>query len=288
MKKTKTQKGITLIALLITIVVLLILAAVAISSITNDNILGYATNAAKDYNAAVNYEAGAFEEYEKFLGEYASTKYTLSEAKTMGVINKNGNTYLVDEKGNLVILPAGFKLASDSATDNVLNGVVIEDATNSKTMGSTFVWVPLGTITKADGTTTQIALSNYTNDLDIDAFKNRANLNNGFYIGETEYRYPYDGNLYGEGPGTIGAGVTPTLDSYEEARNRCKAMYSSKYFKTDLLSYAAWQAAQGQAFTSKIKISNDSIDEWITTGDLLLHGSSDLNNYYYWRPVLYI
>ena len=45
-RKTKMEKGITLIALIITIVVLLILAATAISSITNDGVLQYAQNAA--------------------------------------------------------------------------------------------------------------------------------------------------------------------------------------------------------------------------------------------------
>ena len=61
MRKSKTQKGITLVALIITIVVLLILAAVAISSIKNDGILGYAENAADKYNGAVKDEQGILE-----------------------------------------------------------------------------------------------------------------------------------------------------------------------------------------------------------------------------------
>jgi len=69
MRKSKEQKAITLIALIITIVVLLILAAVAISSITNDGILSYATNAAKDYNKAVLNEKYYLTELEEFLTE---------------------------------------------------------------------------------------------------------------------------------------------------------------------------------------------------------------------------
>ena len=72
MKKTKEQKAITLIALIITIVVLLILAAVAISSITNDGILSYATNAAKDYNQAVADEQEKLNEYVNFLNNGGS------------------------------------------------------------------------------------------------------------------------------------------------------------------------------------------------------------------------
>jgi len=67
MKSTKTNKGITLIALIITIVVLLILAAVAISSIQENGILGYATNAADAWNKAVSNEAELLNSYLDYL-----------------------------------------------------------------------------------------------------------------------------------------------------------------------------------------------------------------------------
>ena len=44
-KRIRQEKGITLIALIITIVVLLILAAVAIGTVTNSDIIGYANQA---------------------------------------------------------------------------------------------------------------------------------------------------------------------------------------------------------------------------------------------------
>ena len=43
------QKGITLIALIITIIVLLILALVTIGAVENSNIINYAQNASEDY-----------------------------------------------------------------------------------------------------------------------------------------------------------------------------------------------------------------------------------------------
>jgi len=66
-RKTKAQKGITLIALIITIVVLLILAAVAISSIQNDGILGHAIGAGDKYNNAVANEQEVLGSYMNFL-----------------------------------------------------------------------------------------------------------------------------------------------------------------------------------------------------------------------------
>ena len=66
----KTQKGITLIALIITIVVLLILAVVAINSIQNYGILEHAQTAAGRYNNAVANEQSMLQEYQNYLKNY--------------------------------------------------------------------------------------------------------------------------------------------------------------------------------------------------------------------------
>ena len=63
MKKSKTQKGITLIALIITIVVLLILAVVTINAIQGDGIIEYAKNAANDYQQAQADEEALLQNY---------------------------------------------------------------------------------------------------------------------------------------------------------------------------------------------------------------------------------
>ena len=52
----RQEKGITLIALVITIIVLLILAIVTIRIMTNENIIGHANNAVTAYNEAQNNE----------------------------------------------------------------------------------------------------------------------------------------------------------------------------------------------------------------------------------------
>jgi len=79
MKRTKEQKGITLIALIITIVVLLILAGVAISSITNDGILQYAQNAADSWNKAAQDEAGMLHNYLAYLDPCGTNGHTWGE-----------------------------------------------------------------------------------------------------------------------------------------------------------------------------------------------------------------
>ena len=70
MRKTKTQKGITLVALIITIVVLLILAVVSINSIQNEGIMKQAQNAAEMWNASQTNEQGTLENYEEYFDRY--------------------------------------------------------------------------------------------------------------------------------------------------------------------------------------------------------------------------
>ena len=80
------------------------------------------------------------------------------------------NTFLLDDYGNRVKVPAGFKIAEDSAT-SVTGGVVIEDvnAENENTQGSQFVWIPIGEIiTNNSENRTTITLGRYTFDVNGD------------------------------------------------------------------------------------------------------------------------
>ena len=148
---------------------------------------------------------------------------SVADSKTKGTVF-NDTTTLEDTYGNQVKIPKGFKIANDSATD-VTGGIVIEDATYTKTIGSQFVWIPVGTgenaIKKANKETVDIALGRYdfnknsdgtittseysgsvfTEDTtashnsssygnaiakDIEKFKTSANSNHGYYIGRYE------------------------------------------------------------------------------------------------------
>ena len=79
-------------------------------------------------------------------------------------LSKTDNTKLKDEKGNRIVVPAGFKIVNGATT--VDKGIVIEDVTETATKGSQFVWVPVGPITRADGTT---ADNNIRIDMTFDA-----------------------------------------------------------------------------------------------------------------------
>ena len=127
--KSKAQKGITLIALIITIVVLLILAAVAISSIQNDGILSYAKNAADSWNKAQSDEAIALQNYLNYLdkniggivepkvGQYIeydvsyADMYNSTSTATKTFGKTDGWRYLgTDDAGNHLLISTGIPM----------------------------------------------------------------------------------------------------------------------------------------------------------------------------------
>ena len=164
-------KGITLIALVITIIVLIILASVSMAVVFNqDGIISKAKQAKGDYANAQNEEAttignliSKIDEIEDGNNNSPEDIKKVSEVKGGDYFNKP--TTLEDSNGNLIKVPKGFKIAEDSGV-NVTEGIVIEDNDIidgiGNNRGNQYVWIPVGTgIKKANGTTVDITLGRY-------------------------------------------------------------------------------------------------------------------------------
>ena len=67
MNLTKNEEGITLVALIIKIIVLLILAVVSIRAITGDNILGKSETAKEKYESTKSNELDILKDYENSI-----------------------------------------------------------------------------------------------------------------------------------------------------------------------------------------------------------------------------
>ena len=202
MKKLKKQvKGITLIALVVTIIVLLILAGVALSLTVGENgLFRRAQNAADTWQMAEKNEQIEMEQAGNFLDDYTSEynkATTVSYAKQLNKPFENDTT-ITDDLDNEVRIPAGFKIASDSAT-LVEDGIVIEDED-----GNQFVWIPAkteaeggATINLSTGGTANVAYkrtdfgkqngsySDYSETMPTDEIES-VNANGGYYIGRYE------------------------------------------------------------------------------------------------------
>ena len=125
----KNKKGITLVALVVTVVVLLILAGVSINLVLGNNGIIAKAQEAKTKQAEAS--QNDLKDMNSLIGELESS---LNENKFM---TKNTEVTYPDGK---VWIPEGFKISKDSAS-KVQDGVVIEDKD-----GNQFVWVPVATI----------------------------------------------------------------------------------------------------------------------------------------------
>ena len=172
--KQRTSQGVTLIALVVTIVILIILAAVSMNMVLGDQgIFKKAQEGANSmHDAEVNTQL-AFNSITDEIDRITSgqggvtppeEKSEIEQAKDSGEVFDT-KTPLEDEHGNVVQVPAGFKVAEDSG-DTVQQGIVIEDVSASgdtAVQGSQFVWIPVGTFVKDDkSTSNEIILGRYT------------------------------------------------------------------------------------------------------------------------------
>ena len=102
------QKAITLVALVITIVILLILAGISISALTNTGIFGKAKEAKGKSENAEKEQGQILDDYEKELNKYTSKELT---AENTGVVlSDSENIELHDKNGSKIVVPAGYKV----------------------------------------------------------------------------------------------------------------------------------------------------------------------------------
>ena len=273
MKKTN-EKGITLIALIVTIIVLLILASVSIAMLTGEN--GILTQAQKAKNETENAQLKEAE----ILTNYEQIINTSTGVKLENITgDEKINTVTQDSLGNRVVIPAGFKVVNPN--DNVEDGIVIEDVSHVATAGSQFVWIPVGkNIKKKDGTTFDIKLSRYQfddlgvptdrgedilNDMwqelskgtgnttakeniesETEGFRGSAIKNGGYYIGRYEAR---DGTTEVERTSLTSDvnQITSIPDDYIynyvnqlQAASLSQKMYDDINFTSDLMNSYAW------------------------------------------------
>ena len=173
-KMTKEQRGITLVALVITIIIIIILATVTINMAFGDNGLIRQAELARDLTAnSTEYETQATANLVAYMNETlaGSGIVTPPETELPKVEEIKGGeafdtkTTVEDAEGNEIVVPAGFKIASDSG-NTVQQGIVIEDVSASKdttVRGSQFVWIPVGVFIKDGGTpSNEIILGRYT------------------------------------------------------------------------------------------------------------------------------
>jgi len=162
----QTKRGISLIVLVITIIVMIILASAIILTLTSNDTIGRANEAkmksdianAKHLATVAKSEWELMSEDERRAtgGDYSS--YVTNKLTSKGIdvgpdgvvtVSSNGNinTVYVDEDGKRAIIPYGFTVSEDEEEDTITEGLVVIDKYDNE-----FVWVPV------DGTNVKLEL----------------------------------------------------------------------------------------------------------------------------------
>ncbi len=170
MRGIKEKRGITLIALTVTIIVILILAGVTIDAVFSENgIINKAKEAANAMNNAVANDQAELNNLLEELNEIMNSEWNSNieipdpepdlPTNIEDVTDIQEETVQVeDEYGNKVTIPKGFEVVEEEGT-TVPEGIVIQDKD-----GNQFVWIPVGRVYK-DSTGTNysdIQLGRYT------------------------------------------------------------------------------------------------------------------------------
>jgi len=165
-EKLKQEKGITLVALIITIIVLVILAAVTINAAFNSGIINTAVNGAVNYADAQYREQVTFDDLDKNMQDIVNKieSYDIGGGDNptpdipTPTINPTANwdktkVDPVESADNVVVpVPKGFVASKATGENTVENGFVIyqgtDDVTDSNketamTTRNQFVWVPV-------------------------------------------------------------------------------------------------------------------------------------------------
>ena len=277
-KMAKERRGVTLIALVITIIVLLILAGVTIAMLTGDNgIISKAMQAKNKTEEARKTEEAGLKKIENYInGKSAEAGVVIQDLKSIKSDGTEGEVIgekVSDGAGGVVPIPSGFYYVGGTAK----SGTVISDNLADKDKykgqelvgtdlsGNQFVFIPVNGIDlkyeqdhKYDGKyeyayTTE--LSGYTSQSDwSDDSGESTSVKNygGFFIGRYEAGYPdeikegtivnFKNSATEKVPVSKAGGAAWNLVDQEIAKAASESMYNTadSKVKSKLVDSYAW------------------------------------------------
>ena len=225
----KSKRGITLIALVITIIILLILATVTLNVVLGEGGLIDRAQQAKDLTeqAALEEQQGLnslMSEFTNIMSEDQTppeppkVPETVEEGKESGTPFEDTTT-IKDDLENEVTIPGGFNIAEDSGT-KVEEGIVIEDSNNNQ-----FVWIPVG---EYNVSTTINSSGKLTNELSRRTFTDSAStpVSGDDTIAGLEAE-EYNNYYYGEG--NENSVAKDQIEAFKTSATTNKGFYIGRY-----------------------------------------------------------
>ena len=250
-KQTKANKGITLIALVITIIVLLILAAVSIATLTGENgILSKANNSKIETEKASAKEKvqmavmSSFDNSGKL--DYTQLKTNLDNVEGIDeetvpsptitrlpiTVNVDGYDVKIDENGKVTVEEAieGNPTPNPPAGDTVKPGEIVTDGNKEYTNNGTAV-IPEGfaIIPGCDDVSEGLVISDDAGDTEVDSSNIVANGNQFVWVPVTNIDNfeRIDGYDNGNIQGRLAECLEPFLNGYSTEKTEYDTMKQS-------------------------------------------------------------
>ena len=238
----RRDKGITLIALIITIVVMLILVAVSVNVIVNSDLIGHAEKIGDAYKNAVAEEEGYNPTFGngKTLEDYMAGIEKLPDIEA-GVRAETNSNY----KG--VTIPKGFTVSGISTEQSVDGGLVIYDIPEGRTVNWTnpdsvktqynqFVWIPVEVNKTTEPKDTETSIASFKRSVwqDNARVANNAQSSTSFpsssYYSWSNYTEPYskDSRDY-DGTGTGKTGISAQITELTQSIYKYGGFYIGRY-----------------------------------------------------------
>ena len=162
----KKNEGITLVALIITIVVMLILVAVSVNILVNSNLIGHAEKTGDAYAGAIKNEENLGNDGITVNGKRYANVEDVAKGKVLIESNIPGGTkvdenkeYTIKGETRTAVIPGGFTISGIDSERTIEDGLVIylipdDEIENvkwdgtEKTKYDQFVWVPVTNVNK--------------------------------------------------------------------------------------------------------------------------------------------
>ncbi len=263
----KSNKAITLVALIITIIILLILAGVSLSMILGENgLINKAQSSVNAYQQAALNEQNLLQSIEDYMGNYGLPDNTPTTpagthvkppAKWLGTIVDA----VADGKGNTFPVPKSFYYVGGDYT----NGVIISDdpadaydGTTDKTtweyttnlIGNQFVWIPC-TMDEYHKTSWGMVYGGYDTESGAGAEMMQIAKYGGFYVARYE------------------AGLADTITEYTGNQIASSSIYNLEGIPKSKAGELPWvfiSYTNSKANAEKMYANNDYVTSGLITG----------------------
>ena len=255
--KIKKEKGITLVALVITIVLLIILSTVTINVAMGENGL---INQARRARILSEQEASEEEgQLNTLIGTLTDIISGIQEITVEYALENNieftDTTKIIDNLKNIITIPGGFHIADDSGK-LVEEGIVIEDKA-----GNQFVWIPVDEKALAemyvDTSRTALSGTDIGINVDTDIYSKLINDEDGTLLDENTNK-----------PGTEGYREPDILidtnsgDASSDGINQIKEVFGEELGITEETNIATVLNAFANMLVKEYKETYESIKEY--------------------------